>query len=269
MRTKDEAVQYLTTLGHNAGLDEVSIAKILANESVVKDAQDHLARHDEMSSYMDKSRNEVSALQRQIADVNDWYNRIAAPAVAHAEKLKTGYEKYRTTFGELDDVAGPQNGNNGGNVNNVRWASKDEMNQIGLSAIQVAKQINRCGMDYFKRFGEVLDPDELEKYAVSRGLAPDAAYREMIAPRVAEAEKKSAEEKETQHQGAIKAAREEGVREGMTRRQWGSESSKTTDSFGRDLEAIKKTPEDAQSNADQEFMKAWQQFDQEHASDLR
>lgn len=261
MRSLEESKAYLTQLAKEAGLDEAATNAIvsgLGNEKFAKGIQDGLSRHDEMSSAMDKARNQVTEWEKKVNQYDEWYNKTALPAVNEATQLRESLSKYETTYGKLSDgpTAAPANPD---------WQKTfdKKVQDIGLSAIQVAKQISWASADYMKKFNDVLDPDELEKFAVSRGLTPKAAYQEMIQPKLQALEQKAREESEVKHAAALKASYEQGLKDARSKQGWGSETARQdTDVFGRDKEALKKTPEDAEDGARAAFLDAWSQAEE-------
>lgn len=268
MRTKDEAKALVKSWGEKAKLDEAGMKALLENDEILEDARNHLARHDEMSSGIDRAQNEAKT---KLDEYTKWYNDVAQPAVAESNKIKAQHARYKDQFGDLDDVAGPTG--NG----NPKFASKQDVDQMAQSGVMVAKQLAFITSDYNSRYGAkygFMTPeqlDEFEKFAVSRGRPPLDAYREWVAPKEREiSEAKQAAEK-TETEARIKAAREEGFKDGQTRgRQYQGESTRqNSDVFGRDPEAVKlaKTnPDDADAAGDKAFLDAWNTWDEKHAA---
>lgn len=271
MRTKDEAKAYLEGLAKKAGLDENGIKALLANDEVLEDARNSLTRHDEMASGIDRARNESKA---KLDEMTKWYNEIAQPSVAEANKLRAAYNKYKDQYGDLDDGGGTPPRNSNG-----QFVSRADLDAMGTSGVQVAKQLAFITSDYNSRYGSkygYMTPeqlDEFEKFAVSRGKPPLESYKEWVAPKEKEAREAAEAQRTADTDARIKAAREEGYREGQTRREWGNNSTKTnTDSFGRDLKTLKLAKDDpdaADKVGEQEFMKAWEEYDQAHSADVR
>lgn len=272
MRTIDEAKSLIESWGKKAGLNEDGLKALLGNEEILKEAQNHLTNHSEMASGIDRARNEAQA---KLKEYTDWYNNIAEPSVKQANQLKAAYERYRQQFGDLEGEPG-----NGGQPRNQngQFVSRQELDAYATTGAQVAKQLAFITSDYNSRFGPKHGPmtyeqlEEWENFAVSRGKPPIESYREWIAPKEKELREAEAAKAQADTEARIKAAREEGFREGQTRRQWGSEAAKKTDNFGRDLKALetaKADPEAQDRAADAEFMKGWEEWDQAHAADVR
>ncbi len=273
MRTKDEAKAYLEGLGKKAGLDENGLRALLANDEVLEDARNHLTRHDEMASGIDRARNEAKA---ELDRLNKWYSDVAEPTVAQATKLRAAHDRYKEQYGDLDGGGAP---GGGGRAPNGQFVSKQDLDNTASAGIQVAKQIAWITSDYNARFGSKYGPisyeqvEEWEKFAVSRGRPPVESYREWVAPKEKELRDEAEAKRNQDFQSQLKAAREEGIREGQTKRQWDSASTrKNTDQFGRDPEAVKlgKTDAAAADEAgDKAFIDAWDQWETAHAGDVR
>lgn len=263
MKSLEEAKAYMTQLAKEAGLDESATNAIvsgLGNDKFAKGIQDGLARHDEMSSAMDRARNRENEVTAKLNQYDEWYNKTALPAVNEASQLRETLSKYETTYGKLAD--GATTATPTGDW--VRKADFDKaVNDRLMSGVQITKQLTWATADYMKRFGEVLDPDELEKVAVSRGLTPKLAYQEMIQPKVQAQEQKAREEAEAKHSAALKASYEQGMKDARSKTNWGNETARQdTDVYGRDKEALKKSPEDAQDGANAAFLDAWSQAEE-------
>lgn len=255
MRTKDDAKALVEKWAKAAGLDEDGVRKMISNESILEEARNNLAMHDELASGIDKARNESKA---KLDELQRWYDTVAQPSVAEAERLRAAYRKYEDTYGPIDDGNG--NGNGQPRNSNGQYVSRKDLDAVGLSAVQVGKQMAFITADYNSRFGQKFGPltyeqvEEFEKFAVSRGSAPIQAYREWIAPKEKQLADEAKAAETSSWEAKLKAAREEGVREGQTRKQWGSEAARTTDGFGRDLKALKMDPADADKAGDEAFL---------------
>src|SRR5438270_616062 len=108
MRTIDEAKALVKKWGEKAGLDEAGIQKLLGNEEILNEAKDQLTMHSEMASGIDRAKNEAKA---ELDRLNNWYKTVAEPTVAEANRLKSAHDRYRTQYGDLDDMTAGPNGN--------------------------------------------------------------------------------------------------------------------------------------------------------------
>jgi hypothetical protein len=277
VKTTDEVKAYLQDLGKQAGIDEESLNKLLRHDGVLKSVQESMTRHDELASGLDRARNESDRIAREanaaVQQYKDWYEKTGNPAYQDALKQKQALEKYRSTFGELE-IESPTNGTVTRDVNG-RFASRADLDAMGLSAVTVAKDLAYITADYNFRFGNKfghLTPeqvDEFEKFAASKGVAPRQAYKLWIEPKEQQIAKEAAEAKDKEVEAKIKAAYEEGARSVRTSKQWDGETTRTTDHFNRDLEALKQTPEAAEKAGDEAFLKGWNEWQEAHAGDLR
>lgn len=265
MRTKDEAKSLIESWGKKAGLDDAGIKALVANDDILEEAKTHLARHDEMSSGIDRAKNEAKS---KLDELTKWYNEVAQPSVAEASKLKAAHQKYRDQFGDLDEIASPAN---------PKFASKADLDTMVGNGYEVNKQYSWMTADYNSKFGpkygsmEYEQLAEIEKLAVSRGIPPIQAYREWVAPKNKEISEAKQAADNAAVEARIKAAKEEGYKEGQSRgRQYQGESTRTnSDVFNRDLDAVKlaKTnPDDADAAGDRAFIDAWNKWDETHAA---
>jgi len=205
----DEAKQYFNKIAKESGLPEDQTAAVLQameNEKFAREVANGFVRHDEYSRGLDTVRNREQELDK-------WYNEVAVPAyktnLGGIERLR----QYETTFGDLD-VATPTSGAHGNNRNfdptELEKRYEERLRSRDQAYTNLAKSLSRMNMDYYKRFGEVLNTDEVEKISLQRGLPPDLAYEEYIKPRVVEVQQRELDTK-------LKAAREEGFKDAMSK----------------------------------------------------
>lgn len=274
MRTNDESKALLESWARRAGLDEAQIRTLVGNPENLEEIRTSLARHDEMSSAMDTARNAETAAKQRMTELQGWYDQTANPAYQEALRVKQVNERYRQQFGDLEDVATPANGVPPRNANG-QFVSRNDLNTMAQTGVHVAKNLAYITSDYNYRFGSKYGPltpaqlDEYETFAVSRGLPPLDAYQQWIAPKVAKLAEEEAERQKADIDARIKAARDEGFRDGQTRRQWGGETAKTTDAFGRSLDAMKRdkeSPEESENAGRNSFLEEWEKWNQPEAT---
>lgn len=212
----EDLQQYWQEMAQKANLSEDVIAALsesLGDEAVAKVFRQGFVPVPEHHSTLDEVRSEAEARK---ADLDKWYDENALPAyknnLAGIERLR----EYETRFGDLE----PENGGGGTNMNqeaSLGFRSKEEFEKYiedKLRAQQggfvgLAKVTPKITLDYYKRFGEVLDLDEVEKISTQKGLPPELAYQELIAPKVEEQRKADFESK-------IKEAEERGARQALS-----------------------------------------------------
>lgn len=210
-----DVTKYLDELAREAGASDEErqvLTKVLSSEKAAKRLTNDLMRHDEYSSKMDKLRADADAFEGQKTTWKGWYDGVVRDTEANkhlVEEAQARVKAYADTYGELE-------GPNGKSLvvtpaDSVSRKEYDEtMNRISANAIALTKDAMYASADYLKRFGEVLDPDELEKFALDKKLPLKQAYREYISPRLSEQEK-------TAHETALKNAKDEGAREERSR----------------------------------------------------
>jgi hypothetical protein len=203
--------QYLERLAQEANLDEASKAiflKVIGDEKLLKPLDDGFLRQEDYSRSMDtlaKSRTEFETQQKTW---RDWY---AEATTRDAERES-----------ELQTLRAKVNGNPNPNPNPnpaPTGLTKKEIEEREGRMINIVKQGMRLASRHAAKFGEELDVDALEKIAVERGLTLDLAYDQYIAPRVQAATKLAQDE-------AVKKAREEGIQEGLSKRDVPSEGDR-------------------------------------------
>jgi hypothetical protein len=202
--------EYLDTLAQTAGLeDEVKSAlkKALGNEKFAKELESGVKRHSDYSRAMDEVRAQTTKLETEKKSYLEWYDNALKVDAAREEEL----QQYRAGKGGTTTVTPTTVVNPG--------FSKKEIEDREGNLIQIVKQGMRLASRHAAKFGEELDTDALEKLAVEKGLNLERAYDEYVRPRVEEARQKEFDEK-------VKLAREEGIREGLSKRDLPGEGEK-------------------------------------------
>lgn len=213
-KNTDDLRAYWQEIATKNGLDADTISAMdaaLGNADVAKAFRQAFVAVPDHHSRLDEVKAEYTGHR---ADLDRWYKEEAEPAyksnLAGIEKLR----QYEAVYGPLE--AGDTTR---ADALDLGFKSKAELDKYlddrfraeRAGYIGISKAIPKMSVDYYNRFKEVLDPDEVEKISVQKGLPPDLAYKEYIAPRV-EAQQKEAYDK------AIKDAREEGAREALSSR---------------------------------------------------
>ena len=205
---------YWQEIATKNGLDADTISAMdaaLGNADVVKAFKQAFVAVPDYHSRLDEVKAEYTGHKEEL---DRWYANEARPAY---EANLTGIEKlrqYEATYGPIEsgDATRAQAQDLGfKNKADLDKYLDDRFRSERAGYIGISKAIPKMSVDYYSRFKEVLDPDEVEKISVQKGLPPDLAYKEYIAPRV-EAQQKESYEK------AIKEAREQGAREALSSR---------------------------------------------------
>lgn len=205
--------KYLQDMAKEAGIadDKLQAAlEVFGNEKVSKSFESRMLAQDDYSRNMD-------AVTKRNTELNRWYEdqvKLAQENDAVVKRSQATVAKYLETYGELPDGT-PGAGTAAGRREQVGdWVSKKEYEEAlanqGRQALSITKTAMWASADYLKRFNEVLDPDELEKFALSSGLPLKAAYEKYVEPKVQLQQSTSFEEK-------LKRAKEEGLQEGLSR----------------------------------------------------
>ena len=217
--------EYLDSLAQTAGLEDdvkAALKKALGNEKFAKELENGVKRQSDYSRGMDELKTQKQQVDNQIGQWREWYNTAVANDAAREEELVRLRGNGNSNVTVTPTVTNP-------------GFSKKDLDEREGRMIQIVKQGMRIASSHAAKFGEPLDTDALEKVAVEKGLTLDRAYEEMIRPRVEESRQKEWDEK-------LKLAREEGVREGLSKREIPGESEKSHHNifnYGARVEATK------------------------------
>lgn len=208
---------YLEELAQTTGLDAESLAalqKVLGNTKFAEEVEKGVARQSDYSRNMDtltKARTEFEANQKSW---KDWYDE----AVVRDAEREAEFKRVREAGGAGGGAGGAGGGGTGGNGGGSGGGAGapggltlKEIQEREGRMISIVKQGMRLASRHAAKFGEELDTDALEKIAVEKGLTLDRAYDEYVRPRVEAAQK-------AEHDAAIKKAHDDGVTEGLSKR---------------------------------------------------
>lgn len=199
--------KYLESLAQEAGVEPETrdaLLKALENEKFQKGIADGVLRQEDYS----RSKDELRKLEQT---TKDYYNDLLKTSEHNRQVVadrEAALAKYQDAYGPLEGgaarVAAPP-------ADSVTKKELEEaLTRLGQQSIMVTKKAMFAASDHLKRFGEVLDPDALEKLALEKGLSIDMAYQELIRPKLDALQTKT-------HDDALKAAREEGARDALSR----------------------------------------------------
>ena len=231
--------EYLDSLAQTAGLDEeakAGLKKALGNQKFVEELDKGVKRQSDYSRAMDDLKSQKTQVETQINQWREWYKTATENDAAREAELQELRGKVGTTTTTTTPVT-------------TGLTAKDLEAREG-NMIQIIKQTARIASRHAAKFGEELDVDAVEKIAIERGLKVDQAYEAFIAPRVKELEDKAIEEK-------VRLAREEGIREGLSKRDIPDEASKGFHpifSHAKAVETSGKLTDGQRANA---FAEAW------------
>jgi hypothetical protein len=201
---------YWQEIASKNGIDPTVAAAMdqaLGNEAVAKTFRQAFVPTTEHHSTIDTMKQDYEGRLNQY---DQWYNDTAMPAyqanLNGIEKLR----QYEASYGPLDpDSVSRQDAKDLG-FNSKAELEKyldDRFRSERVGTLGLMKTIPKMTVDYYNRFKEVLDPNEVEKISVKEGLPPDLAYERYISPRV-EAQRQAdfeAKLKEAEERGARNA----------------------------------------------------------------
>jgi hypothetical protein len=248
---KSEAAEYFRQLAQNSGLDEASTAtvlKALDNEQFAEGVTGSIMRQDDYNRNLD-------ALRSKSQELDQWYHETAMPAYRTNLESIDKLHKYEQTYGDLD-VAGPTNtqGNDMGQEEILK-AVDERLRARDLAFISLQKDVSDITFDYYQRFGEKLDLNEIDELARKTGLPAKQAYKEYIAPKLEEKQKSDFQEK-------LKAAREEGYRDAVSKHSLPVDSSQRDSSPFFDRVEVKQPVTELEQDraARSAFMDGWNNY---------
>jgi hypothetical protein len=203
---------YWQELATKQGVDPDTISAMseaLGNPTVEKAFRQAFVPVPDHHSRLDETKAEYASRK---AELDEWYANTALPAyqtnLGGIDKL----HQYESVYGPLDPANTTRSDATALGFNSKADLDKyldDRFKAERAGYVGLVKTIPRMSVDYFNRFKEVLDPDEVEKISIKMGLPPDLAYREYIAPKVEEQRKAEFETK-------LKEAHDAGFREART-----------------------------------------------------
>jgi len=273
--TLDEAKTHFTRLAQESGLDDASTKAVLQameNEKFRGNLSTGYKRHDEYSRDMDALRAERERLRQ-------WYEREELPKYQLYTQSAQELQAYRDRYGQLQQ----QQQQDSQGLNNGRGGMTDSGNGYGASGgltkeeldryvedklrlrdqayVSLTKDSMKAQNDYFRRFGRPLsdqEVDDIEKYALDRGMHFSQAYKEYISPKVEEAN-------QLRHKEEIEKAKAEAIRDYQSRMKL------PVDSKPKEAHPFfdRKTPDKALSEVDQDrhsrdaFMTGWNNYAEE------
>lgn len=199
--------EYAAQVAKDAGLqDDAAKAFIdsFGNEKLAK------AFEDRMLAQSDYSRN-MDALRKEKADVAKYYQDQVAITTRNQEVVNeydTQVKRYKEIYGELD-------GTGKASVDTSNFIDKKTFDETlakqGQDYLSLLETGMQCAGDYIYRFKEPLDVPKLKQFAIESGLPLKLAYEKFIEPKVKEIDGVLLADK-------LKKAREEGVTEGLSKR---------------------------------------------------
>lgn len=215
------AKAYLQELARTAGISAEELAvleKVADNAKFATELQNGVKRQSDYSRAMDEVTTLKQTVETQIESWRDWYKTASTNDAAREEELIALRAKVNGTGGGSGGGNGTGGNGAGGGAGDKGLSLKEIQEREGRM-INIVKTGMRLASRHAAKFGEELDVDALEKLAVEKGLTLDLAYEQLIAPRV----KTAADAAQAE---ALKKAREEGLQEGLSKRDVPGESTR-------------------------------------------
>lgn len=241
-----DALKYWQEIVKESGLPEDKakvVADLLAEEPVAK------AFADKVMLRSDYSRN-MNDLDTKKKEVNDYYAKL----VATEDHNKKVIGRYEEAYGALSEDGSKKTLVAAAGDVITRKDFDEAINRVGTQSIAVTKSAMFAASDYMHRFKEVLDPSALEAHALKTGLPLDAAYKDFIAPKLAEQDKTAREVEK-------KLAAEEAVRDYASKNKLPVDSTKEPTPFLSNVLKSNDANKAATSTSARDgFVDAWNNF---------
>ena len=208
----EDYIAYMTELAKKAGFTDEQAKPLL--EALKNDTiREGFVPRPNYSSDLDRTRAEATTSAKAFYD--NWFATEGKPAHDKALAAISELSKYKSLYGDLD---GDGNANAGAKTNG-NYLTQEQFQQelakslssVNAATVAMQKKSMRIAAQHLKDFQEVLDPDDLEKFATEHNLSDiDLAYREYVSPRIQKRQAAEWEEK-------VKKAKEEGALEERSR----------------------------------------------------
>jgi hypothetical protein len=231
-----------------------AMADQMGDESVARALKQGFKAIPDYSHDLDdvRDRTKAEAISEAKAFYDNWYKTTGEPAYLEHQKVANDYKRYKDLYGDLDGTGG-SNGTNGSrptkeeieSLINDRLAARDQA-YAGLTKTAMTLSVR-----HFKEYNEVLDPDDLEQFANKNKFSDlKTAYDAYVRPK---AEARQAADIDAK----IKAAKEEGAREALSRHKLPTDSKprEYTNPF-QSKEVVPKDV-DPDSFSRDSFLEAW------------
>jgi hypothetical protein len=249
---------YWMELAAKAGVPQdkaQAMADVMGDEAVAKALKQGFKAIPDYSYDLDqvRDRTKAEATAEAKAFYDNWYKTTGEPAYLEHQRIADEYKRYKETYGDLDG-----GGNGNGNRNAPSYTKEDILKEVesrlaarDAAVVNLTKQSWRYPLRHYKQFGEEIDPDALEKFAADNKFSNlDEAYLAFIRPKM---EAKAQVEMEAK----LKAAKEEGAREALSRHKIPTDSKPRE--YVNPLNPANVVPKDADPDqfSRDEFLKAW------------
>lgn len=211
----EDLKKYGQELAKKAGLNEEQVKTLLEafdNETI----REGFVMRPDYSRDLDKAAAKAKDKAEKDAKAfyDNWWSTEAKPAYDKAIALQEQYAKYKQLYGDLEQ----QNLNDGNNNKPPAGMTQEQIDKLisdKLAGVnenysRTLKEAMRISTQHLKDYGEILDPEELEKFAAEHKYTDiPTAYQNFVAPKLKEKE-------EAAWQKKLEEAKAEGVKEGRS-----------------------------------------------------
>lgn len=207
--TKAETQAYFESISGDLTPEERAIVIKAFNNDKIHNA---FVPRSEFSKSLNDKDAETKAAKENAEKWENWYKTEAKPAYDTYKKGEATLKKYIESYGPLEDVVDVNKAvkATGMTKEEVLALVNENLNNQGARYVDLTKQVAYVMDNYRSKFGETLDLDAVEKYALEHNMPLKSAYKEFIAPKEEELRNKEWEVK-------LKQAREEGARDAASR----------------------------------------------------
>jgi hypothetical protein len=213
----EEFEPYWKEVASKAGLDDEKAAaalELFKNDKV----REAFVTRSSYSRDLDKVRDEAhkkgldEGTTKSKAFYDKWWKEEGEPTHKKTLSILDEYNQLVSLYGKPDDPTKQKgNGDRTFTMEEVQKLLDEKLASTNSAYVDMLKKSMSVSSRHLHEFGEPLNPEELEKFATENGYSDiNQAYQAYIAPRVTEREK-------AKHEEAVAKAREEGLKEGLSR----------------------------------------------------
>ena len=213
--------QYWQDLAKKAGVSEEkmkAISEALGDDTVAKAFKDGFVETPTHHSTLDRLKGEwegkATKAEQDATALRDWYAKTGKPAFDQFGTLTSKLQAYEQTYGAIDGAADVRQAAHatGLTKEQVEAIVSEKESARNQGVVNLLKDVSYVTADHLTRFKEPVDIDALEAFAVKSGLPLRQAYKEFVNPKVEE-------QRNTEVEARVKAAREEGARDALSKHQ--------------------------------------------------
>lgn len=251
--------QYWQELAKKAGLSDEkakAVLDALGDETVHKAFAEGFVPTSHYHSTLDKQKGEyegqLKAANEKLTGYDKWYRETAQPAYTQYQQAFQNLKRYEELYGPIENNADARRAATATGLTKEEVQKMLEQRDVAYASL--SKDIAYATTDYLQRFKEPLDMDALEKYAIEKNLPIRQAYKEFVNPKLEEA-------RTTEFEAKLKAAREEGARDALSKHKLPVDTKprEITGSFWdrKVVEAEKMTPNQQERHSREAFFEGW------------